>query len=1127
MFKSCKTKVTKSVCGKSIGLMQQFFLTFCHILYYLQKITFYSFFVNFYFNYSIFTVTLEKIMFMTKIVSFFMLLMITAMLVYAQVRVITGRVLDDAGAPVPSATVTEANTKKVTTADENGNFSLRIQGNGRLTITSTGFQPQSATVQGNSVNVRLTRTSGQLSEVVVTALGQTRSKTKVGYATTTFNSEQVSRAGATNALDALSGKVPGANISKTGGPGSSTKVVLRGYGVIGENNQPLYVIDGIPLNDSRFGTSTTAGGAANYNVDFGNGLNDINPNDIESISVLKGTSASSLYGSQASNGAIMITTKRGRSGKLRVNYAGSVNFSRVGKLPEMQNQFGQGWAGIFVLPENGSWGPRLDGQQRTWGAIVDNSQLIKPFSFVDNNIRDFYNTGIEYNNTVSLSGGNETSQFYFSYGNVNSDGVIPSKTDYYQRNTFALRTNSKFNNFSLNSSFNYTNKRQNAPFTGQGGSDGASVFESLLQIPVDIPIHDFKDYHNKFFNVDNYFSPYAENPYYPLYENSNQQNSDRFFGNLDLQYKISNDFSAQLRVGGDINNARTFGYKAVNAPSIGSWNKGGNTEGSSRAVDVGSVSELSEYVGSINGDFILKYNKSLGSNFSLEALAGVNYFQEDLKSSAAQITNLFIPGFYNLSNSLAPPIASDYARHRKRIGGYGQAILGYRNQLYLTVNARNDWSSTLPINNNSFFYPGGNLAWVASQTFNLTNTAISLLKFRASYGKTGSDASPYQVNPTLQLGSVGLGFGRLSFPFNGTTGFGISNTIGNSTLQPIIASEAEVGAEFRMFKNRIGVDVALYDKKTKGQILVVPIAPSSGYTGLVNNLGVVDNKGIEIAFDAKPVITKDFSWTITYTFSKNKNKVESLTAGLDKIILNTAYDAELDAYPGRSITGIYAPVPKYSPDGRIIVSSTTGMPVEAETKGFYGNAEYDYMMGMLNTLSYKGLQLSFSLDYRRGGVMYSGTADLLNFTGNAYNTTYNDRRPFVVPNSVIEIVGADGKSSYVENTNVIDEGAYTDYYYHTQNKAGAYYARIFDKSFLKLRDITLSYNLPLSWASKIGSSNLSVGVYGRNFLLWTPMSNFYIDPEATNQGNDLNSELGEFRTSPISQQFGVSLKANF
>ena len=387
----------------------------------------------------------------------------------------------------------------------------------------------------------------------------------------------------------------GANISKTGGPGSSTKVVLRGYGIIG-NNQPLYVIDGVPLNDGRF--------AASNNVDFGNGLNDLNPNDIENISVLKGTAAASLYGSNAKNGAVMITTKRGKSGKVRVDYAGSMNFSRVAALPEMQSTFGQGWGGVFALPENGSWGPRLDGKNRAWGSIVDNSQLIKPFSFIEDNLADFYTTGIEYNNSVSLSGGNEISQFYFSYGNVSSDGIMPTATDYYARNTVALRTNSKFNKLTLNSSFNYINKRQNVPFTGQGGSDGGSTFEELLQIPVDIPIKDFKDYKNKFFNVDNYFTPYASNPYYPLYENSNTQNSDRFFGNLDMSYQLTSDFSAQLRIGGDFTNARTFRFKAVNAPAPGSWNAGGNTQGQTRAKDVGSVQEQSNYLGSMNGDTI-------------------------------------------------------------------------------------------------------------------------------------------------------------------------------------------------------------------------------------------------------------------------------------------------------------------------------------------------------------------------------------------------------------------------------------------------------------------------------------------------------------------------------------------
>ena len=489
-------------------------------------------------------------------------------------RKITGQVKDESG-PVSFATITETNTSNSVTSDVNGNFNITITGN-QITITAVDHTAQTIAVSGDVVNVTLVRGGGQLQEVVVTALGQTRSKAKVGYASSTFNSEAINRTAPVSPLDALQGKIAGADISHIGGPGASTKVVLRGYGVIaGGSNQPLYVIDGVPLSDARFGS-------ANGNTDYGNSAGDINPSDIETITVLKGTEAASLYGSSAKNGAIMITTKRGRPGKLKVEYNGSVNFSKVGKLPDLQKTFGQGWSGTFILSENGSWGPKLDGKERLWGSIVDNSQLLKPYSFIDDNVRDFYDMGTEYNNTIALSGGSDVTSFYFSYGNVTSNGVIPSNSDNLQRNSFSLRTNSKFNKFTINSSFNYVNRKMNAPFTGQGVSAGTSTFENILQIPVDIKISDFKDYKNKFFNIDNYFTPYAENPYYPLYENRNTQNSDRFFGNIDAGYKFTNELSAQLRVGGDFTNARTFEYKAVNAPSPGSWNAGNNPESATK-----------------------------------------------------------------------------------------------------------------------------------------------------------------------------------------------------------------------------------------------------------------------------------------------------------------------------------------------------------------------------------------------------------------------------------------------------------------------------------------------------------------------------------------------------------------
>ena len=1067
------------------------------------------------------------------------MLMLSEALAFAQSHAVTGKVVDDKGDPVSGASIIIKGTSKGIPANAEGVFSINAKPNDILVVTAASFGKVELKV-GNQNNVAITLkpASNVMEEVVVTALGQTSKKAKVGYATTTFNSEAINRTANVNAFDGLAGKIPGAEISNTGGPGSSTKIVMRGYGVLTEGgNQPLYVIDGVPLTDARLSSgSNVLSGANNVGTvgltgqnDFGNGANDINPNDIESITVLKGTAASSLYGSAARNGAIMITTKRGRSGKISIDFAGSVSFSKVGKLPSLQSTFGQGWNATFIPGENGSWGPRLDGIVRPWGSVVDNSQLIKPFSFIEDNIRDFYNTGLELNNTIAVSGGSDKTTFYFSYGNVSSDGVIPTKSDYLARNNLSLRTNSKFQNFSINTSFNYVNRKVNQPATGQGSTAGSTIFQDILQIPVDLPIHDFRDYTNKFFDVNSYFTPYAENPYYGLHNNSNSETSDRFFGSLDMNYQFTSALAAQLRVGGDVDNARTFAYNAVNAPEPGSWNAGGNTEGTSRAPDVGSVIDGNNYVGSINGDFILKYNKDISNDFNLEVIGGVNYNQADTKSSFASITNLLIPGFYNLSNSTKQPVAADAKSRTRLLGVYGQATVGYKSQLYVTVNARNDWSSTLPIDHNHFFYPGGNLSWVATNTFNLKSTPISYLKFRAGYGKTGTTAPVYSIYPVLVAGSVPLPFGNVAFPFNGVSSFEIQNTIANGNLKGVITTETELGMDIRFLNNRIGLDVALYDKSANGQILNIPLSPGTGYQFLTENIGLIDNKGIELSLDVKPVVTKNFTWSFNYNYTKNKNKVEHLSNGLTKVtIFGITGGVELDAVPGQTATGIYAFGPQMTPDGKIIVAASTGKPIPTTNRIYYGNAENDYAMGFSNTLKFKEWQLNFSLDYRKGGVFYSKTAEQLLFTGNSIPTTYNDRRPFIYPNSVVQNgTDAQGKPVYVENTTPITENNLQDFFPEGNNPALAYSNDILDRSFLKLRDVSISYLLSQHLASKIKAHSLNLTIYARNILLWTPASNMYIDPEASNFGNDLTSQLGEFETAPISMQFGVALKANF
>jgi TonB-linked SusC/RagA family outer membrane protein len=1028
-------------------------------------------------------------------------------------------------------------TRTSVSADANGIFSIRASIGQTLIISAASYTTREYVLQQLADNpIVLQPGQSTLNEVVVVALGQSRSKAKLGYSTSTFNTETINKVAPVGMLDGLQGKVAGADISTVGGtPGSSVKVVLRGFGVIGGgNNQPLYVIDGIPLSDATIDIGG-AGGNGPALTDYGNAMNDVNPNDIESITILKGTSASSLYGSVAKNGAILITTKKGRAGKLKVDLASSFNVSIVGKLPDEQQEFGQGWGGISDIGQNGSWGPALDGKMRPWGAIVDNSQLVKPFSFQKNSIRDFYDQGTEANNTLAISGGNEKTNFYFSYGNISSNGILPGDLDKLQRNNFSLRTNSTFNNFTISTSLNYINRHLTTPAKFSLGGLGNDLFVNLLQIPVDIRIKDFRDYKNKFFNTDNYFTPFAENPYYDLYENGSSQKSDRIFGKIDMTYKFTQSFSAQFRIGGDFSNSRTKIWNAVNAPTPGSWNSGNNVDGAARQPDLGSYQEQSDYNSLINADFILKYNKDLGENFNLDVLAGSNYYQTQTSNVTAAIQGLTIPLFYNLGNSNSPPTGSNSSFQKRIVGVYAQASLGYREQLFLTVNARNDWSSTLPINNNHYFYPGANLAWLASRTFAMDNSKISLLKLRLAYGQTGADAQPYLIYPTIQQGNIppttGMPYGQINFPIAGVNGFTITPSIGNLNLKPILTKELELGVEAKFFDNRIGLDADVYDKETDGQIFNVPISPSSGYSGIIENVGLVSNRGIEITLNVNPVRTKNFNWNINYTFAKNESKVVRLANGLDKIQEGNdglSGGMEFDLFPGKPVGIFYSPVPVYTPDGKIVVDATTGFPVEAPVKADIGTSQRDFTMGLVNTFSYKNWSLNFSLDYRRGGKFYSSTADIFMFAGNAAITTYNDRKPFIVPNSVNQVPGTDDKPVYVENKTAIGESVFDSYFYTNNNKPIAYPMRLIDKSFIKLRDVTISYTLPAKWAGAIKSSNLMLSAYGRNFILWLPKGNRYIDPEVSNLGNDLQSEFGEYSpTGPTTVQFGISLRASF
>ncbi|HVG43030.1 MAG TPA: TonB-dependent receptor plug domain-containing protein, partial [Chitinophagaceae bacterium] len=472
---------------------------------------------------------------------FLFFLLITYTLLQAQQRSIRGRVLDAQGVPLAGVSITIKGNAGGTVTDAQGNFAINAATGNTLVFSYVGQQKELTLANEETLSVSFDEQSRQLSEVVVTALGQTRNKDRVGYSASTFRSEDIVRSAPVSALDGLQGRVAGADISTIGGqPGSSSRIIVRGYTSIGgQSNQALIVVDGVPFNNSRLGSFNDF--ANSGGVDFGNGLNDINPNDIENITILKGAAATSLYGSRAQNGVVLITTKKGRAGRISVDVTSSAIGTTVGKLPEFQNVWGQGWSGLHYKEENGSWGPKMDGKERLWGSNVDNSRLIKPFSPVKDNVRHFYDMGSEFNNTVAVRGGSENSAFYLSFGNVYNDGIMPTNVDVYRRNTLSLRGSTKTDKFLASASLNYINKN-GSTVSSDDNEAGSSTFENVIQIARDMDITDFKDYKNKFFNVDNYFTPYAANPYFSLLENRNKYQNDRFFGNVEFGY----DFTKKL-----------------------------------------------------------------------------------------------------------------------------------------------------------------------------------------------------------------------------------------------------------------------------------------------------------------------------------------------------------------------------------------------------------------------------------------------------------------------------------------------------------------------------------------------------------------------------------------------------
>jgi TonB-linked SusC/RagA family outer membrane protein len=1072
---------------------------------------------------------------MKKVTMLLLCLVFAGGALWAQNVQVSGVVTDVTdGQPLPGVSVVVKGTTTGVSTDVNGRYTIGVPAAATTLVFSyVGFKTQEQAVAGRAtINVVLENSTVALDEVVVTALGIKRSEKTLGYAATTVAKEEIVKARNTNVVSSLSGKVAGLQVQTTASdPGAASSVIVRGFGSINGSNQPLYVVDGVPLQNAM---TTSQGHSFNLS-----GISNVAPDDIESMTVLKGAAATALYGSRAANGVIVITTKQGTKdvGKnFTVQYNGGVQLRQVSVFPEMQNEFGQGWNGVQTYIENGSWGPRLDGSIQVYGPIWNNQQLIHKYAAVENNVKDFFDIGVSNNHNISLSGASEDNKmsYYVSFSRSDDDGIIPTKADSYQRNSLAFRSAYEATPwFKVSSSVNFATSQTDIV----GSFQGTSVIDGLYEMARDVSILDMQDLSNPFNTPEAYYTPYGiTNPYWSLANRYHHLDSKQLYGKLQADVKPIKELTLTYRFGFDY----TDYDRKVGAPQISLDDALINDDkgyAPSNMNEDGWVYATYGRRHEFNHDFLASYDNKFG-DFSLLANAGVNINERYSTAMAGQTDVLtFETGFWDLSNGATRTALSETQSKRRLIGLFGDATLGYKDMLFLNLTARNDWSSTLPVAKNNYFYPGATLSWVFTELIP-KNDILSFGKVRVAYGKTGNDASPYYTSVRYVQGYAN-GYYDLdiaSFPMNGANAFISASTAGSTELKPEMTTETEIGLNAQFFYGRLGIDVAYYDRKTTDQIFTLPVDPSAGYSYLVTNFGSVQNKGVEVLLSTIPVKTKNFQWNLDVNFALNRNKVLSMPESLEggKVTIDrfaAGNDAVyMYAEEGKPLGTYYTYLPTYVTDrnspyyGSPIVDEH-GQPVlEKDVKDTGLDMNHKWTGGITSTVSAFGFSLSATLDVRYGGHMFSRTKSLMQFTGNGVVTLYNDRKPFVIPNSV----QATGNGDYVENSTPIklSNSSYQSYFdLYGSGQGGLFY--LLDRSFTKVRNITLSYDLPKKWLKPLFLSRVSVSAFVNNPFVWTAKDNYYIDPELTTNGTDLLGTFGELYANPACRIYGFNINITY
>ena len=1048
----------------------------------------------------------------------------------------------DDGSALPGVSVVVQGTTIGAVTDFEGNYSITVpDASGTLVFSFVGMLSQEIPIEGRTmINIVLESSATELDEVVVTALGMTRTEKSLGYSVQSVEAEEISKANTTDVINSISGRTAGVQItSSSGSPGASTYMTIRGAASITGNNQPLFVVDGMPIITGRGGTATTnrvgssVGGTGSSSRSI-----DINPEDIASMTVLKGGAATALYGLRAANGAIIITTKSGeRAGeKMQVDFHSSVGFDKVSQLPPRQMEFVQGNNGNWIGGFSRAWGPNADSLQYDtttdpdykWdenGMIVGQSDPNAngiPIQMYD--AYDFFQTGITVNNRLSVTAGNDMASYYFSVADLEQTGIVPNSK--FGRTNIRLNSTAKLTKWlKVGTNMTYSNSRANQI---QKGSNVSGVSLGLFKTPPSVDNragYEFPDGSQRNYRNGGGY----DNPYWTVNKNYFDENVDRFVGNTVLTFTFTDWFSASYNLGIDTYTERGKDVIAIN----------------SRGAPTGAIEERSLTSRQINSDLLLNFQKSFG-DFDAKLTLGNNLFGTYYKGVWGDALGLEIPGFYQLSNS-ADNQTGTYQSQYRTAGIFADLQLAYMDMLFLGATGRNDWATTMPEENVSAFYPSVSLGFVFTELAALKgNSIISFGKLRGSWAQTANIASPY--NTTNYFYSAGAGDGwtnGVGFPYMGTTGFNVNYTLGNPDLRHETMESFEVGADFRFINNRLGVDVSYFQNTNSDLLLSVPIAESSGYGAVYQNAATMESKGWEISANAR-VIEGEFSWDILANFTKMTNTVVSLAEGVESIALGGFTIPQTRAVAGREYGSIYGNDWYRDPVSNAVLINDN--PSDAYRDGYpmtdtrqmvpVGDVNPDWTANITNTLMYKGVRLSFMFDIKKGGWMYNGTGFAMNYFG-VHERTAN-REVYYTPEGTIDFdltpaenlvvfdgvygsVDSDGNpvSSGVDNVSpvVLDENWFEGY--GSNFGGGAQTASMEPADWVRLRELTLAYSIPVN--KKVVKS-AEVYFTGRNLWLSTPYTG--IDPETNLQGA-INGQGMDYFNMPGTKTYTVGVKVSF